>query len=320
MTHSRRHRFGVPLSAYVMAAVIFVIAFVAILIVVKNLVLPLDPKNGSTQQFEIAKGESVKSVAGRLQADRLVRSALGFRVAVKQSGLDGSIQAGVYQLSPAMSAHEIARALTRGLKDVRLTIPEGYRSEQIAETVSSVLGIPEKDFLAAAAGSEGYLFPDTYFLAQGSTAEDAVETLKDTFAKKTAGMAPSKEDVVLASLVERETKGDAEKPIVAGILKKRLAAGWPLQLDATVQYLAGKKGEWWPNTTLLDRERSSAYNTYLHQGLPPGPICNPGLESIKAVLSPESSEYWYYLHDREGRIHYAVTNSEHEQNIEEYIR
>lgn len=320
MKNTNRRRYGVPVSAYVIAAVIFIVAFISILVFVKNLVLPLDPKNGTTQEFEIKKGESVKSVAGRLQADRLVRSSFGFRIAVKQSGLDSNIQAGVYQLSPAMSSHEIAKALTRGLKDVRVTIPEGYRIEQIAETVQSALGVPEKDFVAAAASQEGYLFPDTYFLAQGTAAGKVIETMRDTFTKKTAGMTPSQEDIVLASLVERETKGDAEKPVVAGILKKRLAAGWPLQLDATIQYIAGNKGEWWPNTTLLDRQRPSAYNTYLHQGLPPSPICNPGLESIKAVLSPETSDYWYYLHDREGKIHYAKTIEEHNSNIEEFIR
>ncbi len=279
-------------------------------------------KTGFTKSLlsEIEKGESVKRVASRLEDAGLVRSALGFRIAVKQAGLDSKIQAGLYQLAPAMSAEEIAKSLTRGLKDLRLTIPEGYRLEQIAETVESTLGIPAGEVLAAGKGKEGYLFPDTYFVAPETSAAKIIETMGSTFVGKTSSLSPTANDLILASLVERETKGDAEKPLVAGILKKRLAAGWPLQLDATIQYIAGKPGDWWPTTTLLDRKRPSPYNTYLHQGLPPAPICNPGLESLKAVMNPEKSDYWYYLHDSNGVIHYAATMAEHESNIDKYLR
>jgi UPF0755 protein len=269
--------------------------------------------SGSVQSFEIEKGQSVRSVAEELKSAGLIKSPLYFRLLVRQQKL--TIQAGVFQLSPANTPKEIAQTLTKGLAvDVKITIPEGYRSEQIAETA----GLPIKDFLAAAKGLEGQLFPDTYFVKQGITAPKLVTIMHDNFVKKAGTV--DKSTLILASLVERETKGDAEKPIVAGILQKRLSAGWALELDATVQYVLGKPGNWWPNTTLLDRKTISPYNTYIHQGLPPAPIGNPGLESIKAVQNAVSSPYWFYLHDREGNIRYGATLEEHNQNIAKYIR
>ncbi|MFZ2199966.1 MAG: endolytic transglycosylase MltG [Microgenomates group bacterium] len=267
----------------------------------------------SPRNFEITKGESVKSIATRLQSKGLIRSPLFFRLIVRQNKL--TLQAGIYELSPSLAPNVLAQTLTRGLAiDKKITIPEGYRLEQIAETS----GIPIKDFMTAAAGLEGQLFPDTYFVKEGITAPELVKIMHDNFVKKIGTI--DKTTLILASLVERETKGDAEKPIVAGILKKRLAAGWPLELDATVQYFLGKKAAWWPNTTLLDRKLKSPYNTYLNRGLPPGPICNPGLSSIRAAQNPKDSPYWFYLHDKNGTIHYGATLSEHNANIAKYIK
>jgi UPF0755 protein len=155
-------------------------------------------------------------------------------------------------------------------------------------------------------------------LSDGITAHGLVTILHNNYLKKVGEL--DKQTLILASLVERETKGDAEKPVVAGILKKRLAQNWALELDATVQYALGKTGNWWPDTTLADRKVKSPYNTYLHPGLPPAPIGNPGLASINAVKNAEESPYYYYLHDKSGVIHYASTLEEHNQNIAKYIR
>ncbi len=263
-------------------------------------------------EFEIKKGESVKSIASRLKSAELVRSPLLFRLIVRQNKL--TVQAGIYHLSPALAPNDLAQTLTKGLAvDQKITIPEGYRSEQIAETA----GLPVKEFLTAAKGLEGQLFPDTYFVKEDTTAEGLVKIMHDNFVKKVGEV--DKNTLILASLVERETKGDAEKPVVAGILKKRLAAEWNLELDATVQYFLGKSGNWWPNTTLLDRKLASPYNTYIHGGLPPTPIGNPGLASINAVRNAETSSYWFYLHDKSGTIRYGATLEEHNQNIAKYI-
>lgn len=313
---SRRRNKKVPLVPTVIAIFLVVLAVFG-LVFFKSLVSPV---SSSTERldFVIEKGESVSAIADRLYQEGLVRSPWGFRLAVKKLGLDSKIQAGNYYVSPNMDAYELASFLTRGIADVKLTIPEGYRIEQIGETAEKVLDIPYSDFLKAAKGKEGMLFPDTYYLPLGVTATELVSIMQNTLVEKFGTL--DQETITLASLVERETKGNDEKPLVAGILKKRLASSWPLELDATVQYVLGKKGDWWPNTTLLDRKTNSPYNTYLSLGLPPSPICNPGSASIEAALNPEPSDYWFYLHDKNGVIHYAVTNADHEGNIEKYIR
>ncbi len=263
--------------------------------------------------FEVDSGASVKSIAKSLQQAGLIRQPLYFQFLVKRNNL--TLQAGSYQLDSADPPLTIAKNLTRGLAaSIKITIPEGYRSEQIAE----VAGLPISEFKAAVGDLEGRLFPDTYFVQEDLTSVELVTLMYNNFLKKVGEL--DKETLILASLIERESKGDEEKPVVAGILIKRLNARWPLELDATVQYVLGKPGSWWPNTTLLDRQTKSPYNTYLNLGLPPAPIGNPGLTSIKAAQNPVASPYWFYLHDRTGIIRYAITNEEHNQNISKYIR
>lgn len=289
------------------------LAFLVLGLYSYNLTRPLSSGSVSTSSFEIQKGQSVRSVADSLKTRGFIRSSLYFRLIVRQQKL--SIQAGIFELSPTSSPKDIAKILTKGLAiDQKITIPEGYRLEQIAETA----GLPIKDFMVASKGLEGQLFPDTYNVAAGISSAGLVKIMHDNFLKKAGTV--DRETLILASLVERETRGYAEKPVVAGILKKRLAAGWALELDATVQYVLGKSGEWWPNTTLLDRQTKSPYNTYLSLGLPPTPIGNPGLASINAVKNSVESPYWFYLHDRSGVIRYGATLEEHNQNIAKYIR
>jgi len=130
------------------------------------------------------------------------------------------------------------------------------------------------------------------------------------------------EVVILASLLERETITDEERPIVAGILLNRLNADWPLQVDASVQYALGDSKEWWPRPLTRDQieNTTSRYNTYKYSGLPVGPISNPGISSLKAVANPEDTDYWYYIHDDDGKIHYAKTLEQHNANIAKYLK
>lgn len=276
--------------------------------------------NDNSQSFVIEKGESVIAIANHLKTAGLIRSPLYFRLVVKTQSL--SLQAGSFSLSPTSTPSQLALQLTKGYGvEINLTIPEGFRREQIAEVVEQKLGIKSSNFLAAAPLKlEGYLFPDTYSFAKDASVEDVVATLRTNFDQRTASLKLSPSDVVLASILERETLSDAEKPIVAGILSKRLKEGWPLEVDASIQYIMGNSKEWWPIPLLGDRARKSPYNTYLNKGLPPTPIGNPGLTSLKAVISPESSPYYFYLHDKSGTIHYAATNAEHEANVDKYIR
>jgi UPF0755 protein len=277
--------------------------------------LTLPVGKGETTEFTVQKGESTAVIASNLKITGLIRSPLMFRIIVKQAGLAGKLQAGFFELAPSMTTHEVALALTKGMtKSQKLTIPEGYRLEQIAETA----GFPTKEFLQVAKGMEGQLFPDTYFLKEGITASELVKLMHDNFQNKVGSI--DQKTLILASLIERETRGDDEKSVVAGILTKRLDAGWPLELDATVQYVRGKSGDWWPNTTLLDRKSPSPYNTYLQKGLPPAPIGNPGLDAINAARAPKTSPYWFYLHDKSGKIHYGATLDEHNANVRTYIQ
>jgi UPF0755 protein len=135
-----------------------------------------------------------------------------------------------------------------------------------------------------------------------------------TFDKKVKDV--TYKQLIVASLLERETFADSEKPIVAGIIYKRLENDWPLQIDATLQYI---KGNWKPVYS-IDKELNSPFNTYKNLGLPPSPIANPGLSSILASISPEASEYWYYIHDNDGKIHFGRTLEEHNANIAKYLK
>jgi len=269
-------------------------------------------------EIEIPRGSSVATIANKLHKENLLRSPLAFRLYVKFSDLN--LQAGIYTLSPHYSLQELALSLTEGYaKEVTLTIPEGLRVEQIAELVSSKLGTSSTEFIKLAKAKEGYLFPNTYRFADGTTNARVLEKLTTQFSTETKNLNITKDDVILASIIERETLSDAEKPVVAGILKKRLAENWPLEVDASIQYIMGSSQEWWPIPLLGDRKRPSTYNTYLNRGLPPTPICNPGLASLRVATNPESSPYYFYLHDKSGGIHYATTLSEHTANIAKYI-
>lgn len=269
------------------------------------------------RNFLIVKGTSAGQIGANLEKQGFIRSALAFKFYLKFTGASKKILAGEYTLSPSFSLFKIVDQLRRGPKEIWVTIPEGLRREEIARKFAAGLGRDEtfiKDFLAAAKDKEGFLFPDTYLFPKDVTAEKVVAKMLATFDLK-ADPVVSETDIILASLVERETKTVEERPVVAGILAKRIKIGMPLQVDATIQYL---KGNWEP-ISLADRQIKSAYNTYLNKGLPPGPICNPGLSSIKAAVNSAETNFLYYLHDAKGIIHYAKTLEEHNANVRKYL-
>jgi len=291
----------------------------------------VNPNNKTHKIFVIRRGESVREIARRLKRDGLIRNQIVFFLLIKKLGIDQNLQAGDFRLSPAMDATTIAKTLTLGSFDVWITILEGWRNEEIALKLASELSLPEAEFLKYA--QEGYMFPDTYLIPKEATAPAIVKILRENFDKKFSqdlkkeaerkGLTP-KEVVILASIIEKEARGEEDRDIIAGILLKRLKNNWPLQADATLQYILGYQAaehSWWKkNLTEEDKKIKSPYNTYLNLGLPPAPISNPGLASIKAVIYPEESDYWYYLHDQEGKAHFAKTIEEHEENINKFLR
>lgn len=290
--------------------------------------------NCQSQIFVVAKGEGLGSIAERLERAGLVRSSVAFQILVVKEGLGRKIQAGDFRLNPGMTPLETAQQLTHGTLDRWVTLVEGWRMEEIAEKLAVELGgeqtkFNKEEFLKLTAGLEGQLFPDTYLFPKEADAARVVSMLTLNFEKKTANLKPEKKDLILASIVEREAKYEADRPLVAGILLNRLEHDWPLQTDATVQYILGSnkcevgsvKCEWWKkNLTKEDLQVKSPYNTYLNLGLPPGPICSPGLAAIKAAMNPTKTDYLYYLSDSEGKMHYAKTLEEHNENIAKFIR
>ena len=257
------------------------------------------------------------------------KNPVAFFLLIKKLGFDKKIEAGAFRLNPSMTAQEIAENLTHGRLDIWVTIPEGKRAKEIAEILES--NIPSykpfwKDVLAE---KEGYLFPDTYLIPKDADIEIIVGLMVNNFEKKYESLSASNENqlskndiVIIASLVERETKFPQDRPLVASVIHNRLKIGMKLDIDATVQYALGfqedQKSWWKKNLTLEDLKINSPYNTYLNPGLPPVPIANPGLAALEATLRPADTEYFYYVSDKTGRNHYAKTLAEHQINIEKY--
>ncbi len=293
----------------------------------------------SLKDFLIVRGTTALQTASNLQRAGFIRSGLAFKIYVQLTGKQSRIQAGEYIFSPSYSLFKLVEELMKGPVEVWVTIPEGLRREEVAQKFASTFGKGEdfvNEFITASSGQEGFLFPDTYLFPKTATASAVVKKMRATFDKKLdsqmrqdieSGAYDISQIVTLASIIERETKTPEERPIVAGILYKRLKIGMPLQVDATVQYVVAttkcqqttSKCEWWPQTTIEDRGIKSPHNTYRYPGLPPAPIANPGLTSIKAAIYPTDSPYLYYLHDKDGHIHYARILEEHNENIRTYL-
>jgi UPF0755 protein len=280
--------------------------------------------------FSIAQGESGASIINRLASLDLIRHSLVARAYLRLRKLDARIKPGGYTLTPALSTPQILNTLTSGPKDIWVTLPEGWRREQIAARLSETFThFDARLFIDRTATLEGRLFPDTYLLPQDLTVDQAITYLTANFTKKTKlsladPTLPT--TLIVASLLEREAAGTADLPLIAGIILKRLSANWPLQIDATVQYARDTTQcratpltcrYWEP---LTDTSVVSLYNTYLHPGLPPAPISNPGAAAIQAVLKPQTSPYWYYLHSPDGTVHFGESLADHQANIDKYLQ
>ena len=292
--------------------------------------------------FTISEDEAAGSILSRLEKTKIIKSALAARIYLKLSNQETKLSPGIYNLDPSLSLTQILSQLFIGPKSIRITIPEGWRREQIAVRMSVTLNqdtseFNAQEFIDKTATLEGQLYPDTYLISPEATTTDVINMLKKTFLQKTnfrfQESSPisnsdldDKQILILASLVERETNNNTDRPIVAGIIKKRLLSSWPLQIDATIQYAIDSTKcarsyltcDWWQPVT--DTSFPSSYNTYQHPGLPPTPICNPGLESINAVRNSVITPYWFYITGNDGVTYYAQTLTEHNLNIDKYLR
>jgi UPF0755 protein len=163
---------------------------------------------------------------------------------------------------------------------------------------------------------EGFLFPDKYSFSLNADAKTIIGVMVTNFGNR-IGFSDTYEDIIVASMVEREGFTSEDRPMIADIIQRRYAEGWLLQIDATLLY---PKKDWKAPITTVDKQSDSPYNTYKKQGYPPTPICNPGLESINATRNPKSNKYYYYIHDNDGNAHFAETLTEHNQNVQQYLR
>jgi UPF0755 protein len=276
----------------------------------------------------IVKGESTSDAATQLAEAHIVSHASSLELILRLSGASGKIQAGTYLFESKENAFAIAHRLASGaygLPPISITFPEGVTVRDIAAKVSEVLS-PDvaNDVRTSGKPQEGYLFPDTYQFTGDATADSILKTMRANFDAKTASLSAdvqasghSLADIVtLASLVEKEARTDENRRIVAGVLWNRLAKHMPLQVDAVFGYINNRDTY---SPSLADLQIDSPYNTYLHGGLPPGPICNPGLVSILAAIHPTVTKYLYYLTDRNGVMHYATTYAEHQVNQQKYL-
>jgi UPF0755 protein len=236
------------------------------------------------------------------------------------------MQAGDYYLSKPENAFRIAWRIVHGKRDIvtlRVTIPEGFTNKEISDLFDSRFPrFDHESFLANA--HEGYLFPDTYFMEVSSTASSTLSLLKNNYEDKVeplreeikASNHSEGEIITMASILESEARTKEDREIISGILWKRIKLKMPLQVDASLGYLTGKTSE---ELTDSDLKIDSPYNTYINKGLPPGPISNPGLESIVAALNPVDSKYLYFLTGNDGVMHYAKTFDEHKKNKAKYL-
>jgi UPF0755 protein len=314
---------------------LFVLALVAGLVWFLINVRPVSSQV-SYVDFSVASGSNATQIGLNLASAGLVKNPTVFKIYVQFSGVSDSIQAGDYRLSPSLNLFQIVSQLAKNPLEVKVTIPEGLRREEIAAKFTKSLDQNDSfvgEFLNDSQGDEGYLFPDTYLVANNATPGAVIAKMKANFDSKVDSLVSQNSNltkpqlIILASLIERETKTGDERPIVAGILINRLNAGWPLQIDATVQYaVAGNRCKfsvlncsWWEPLASADLAINSPYNTYENTGLPPSPIANPGLSAIKAAYDPAATDYFYYLHDPSGQIHYAKALEEQNANIKKYL-
>ena len=277
----------------------------------------------------IARGDSAVQVADELAQERVVRSAVAFKYLLRLTGVSAHIHPGSYRLTKPENAFTIASRIGAGafgIPPTRLTFAEGETVRDMAAKISTAFPtITESDFITAAGPYEGYLFPDTYLFPPDATADSIVQAMRDNFEAKITPLMPAisasghtlSDIIIMASLIEKEARTSDSRRMVSGILWNRIKDGMPLQVDAVFGYIF-HRSTYAPS--FADLSVASPYNTYLHTGLPPGPIDNPGLDSITAAIEPAQTDDLYYLTGKDGRMHYARTYAEQLANQRLYLR
>lgn len=290
-------------------------------------------------EFEVERGVGMQRITKDLVEQGLLRNPLFFRMLMKATFRDGSIKAGIYELHDGMSAFALGSVLSEGrVQMLRVTIPEGWTNRQIAEHVAQMgIATSADDFLALTrdpavlgkygipgASTEGYLFPETYYLARGVKAERLHQAMLDRFfatladADAPTNVTPDElfKAVILASIIEREAVHREELPRMAGVYLNRVKKGMRLEADPTIQYILGDPKK---KLYLKDLEVKSPYNTYRNKGLPPGPISNPGIQALKAAFHPETHEFLFFVLKPDQHHEFTKNYNEHLKAKKEFL-
>ncbi len=301
------------------------------------------PYKGETKSrvIEIERGVHVKAIAEKLEREKIIKNSTAFLIGYKIFFRNKSLKAGEYLFSFPVSCHQVLNKLIKGEILLHLiTIPEGLTIEEIAEVYEEKLGILKEDFLEATKNTslikeidskakdlEGYLFPETYHFPKGISANKIVETMvlqfKKIFDNKWRKRALDlgmnvREVVILASLIEKETSVPEEKPLISAVFHNRLKIGMKLECDPTIIYALKREGKYENRIRTRDKKFDSPYNTYLYYGLPPGPICNPGKESLEAALFPAPVKYLYFVSKNNGTHYFSTSLKEHNRAVQKY--
>jgi UPF0755 protein len=303
-----------------------------------------DPADSTKISFSIKKGDSLAEIGKNLNEKGLIPDEGAFREYLKANGMDRKIVAGRFMLNKTQTIRDIAATVTDSKQSqFIITVPEGSTVRDIDAKLVELEVSSAGDFIKAVKEFkdygkypfldkekaqkleyplEGYLFPDTYFIdPQNFYSENLIQMMLDNFSAKLGDELDKTHDhslsdiIIMASIMEKEVRTDKDRPIVAGILWKRLESNWMLGADATLLYLKNDR-----SINYNDLQADSPYNTRNHTGLPPGPICNPGLKSIMAAINPQQSPYFFYLTKPDtGEVVYAETNDQHNANKVKYL-
>lgn len=287
--------------------------------------------------FAVPQKPDSFDVAEKLLEQQLIKNASAFRLLADLLVRGKAVASGGYRLNKNMNAWQILQKVYGPPDLLWVTIAGCQRKEQIGEKLAKVLSWTadmEKEWdglyvLSKPEYAEGVYYPDTYLIPKDETVTEVAERFINHFNEQMAPLFPrfAKQNIrwttglKIASLIEREAGSAADMPVISGVIWNRLNKNMLLQIDATNQYAKGKTDKgWWSPVSGADMRVDSPFNTYLNKGLPPQPICSPGVTSMEAVLDPEATDCLFYLHDRNGQIHCAVTYKEHKENIRNYLQ
>ena len=311
--------------------VVFILGVGSFLVYFGFLVKAKAGTDTTKQVFEVKDQTSTLEVAQNLESKQFVKSDWAFYVYAKLK--EKTLKPGAYLISQDMTTEEIVNKISDGKTAVRkVTIPEGWRMEQVAQYLSNNNYANYDDFIVLAKNYEGQIFPDTYYVTVDSGAKEILNMMLEDYKLRTADIKPANDNLVLASIIEREAKNDTDRTAIAGVYKNRLKLDMKLEADPTVLYAHDsrflstgrfdvKTYEFWQPIAFADYlKETSPYNTYINKGLPPAPICNPGIKSIKAAQNPDTSNYLYFFHDSSGKIYLSETVTEHDQKKALYLK